>query len=394
MTRHYITNTKTFGQTARSTLGSLTGWVLTIAIGYGAWHFGNRWLDDQPYRARERRVREAIDTRDYVKASALLEEFDQRNLLKPEQEADLRSTLDGWLKIQHRDEAWQKFDAMLAAEDVRGAETHLKELAASGEYPAADIQNARTKMAEYTEPGLFQAIQQRPGNRQQLIERYLQIHRDGPNRPTVLQHAFIDSVGTLTDLLVERADFEKTYAQVVSINALCERYAQEPVPRTSVITLTELTAKLQDYERNYAKLMPGAVPDTGSLVRVVPGSGSQYFQKTFVAERNQHFSPGTIGTVVDINLVDDPDTYIVRFDEHKNVRWSETWGFPEYATNGPKNFARYKADELRVIARLSETQRNQFHFETARMRDHLQRVLAASQSTAAPQAPIGMVPTP
>ena len=368
-----VTSGRTFSQTVRGTVGTLVGWGVLACVGYGAWHFGNAYVQERPYLQREERIKDAIQSKDADRAEALLKDFHTQGLLKPDQERDLQLTIDDLHKRQYHDQVGQKLEALLTAQDLPGAETFVQQLAASGEYTTGDIIQYRAKMAEFSEDGLFQAIQRTPKDRQTSIDRYLALYPKGQNRQTVLQYDFIDNLSALIGNFTHKGDFDKTYAQLVKLNALCDHYG-EPNPSLSrLFSLTDITNAADTYAAKYVRTSADPIA-IGSTVQIVPLADVN-FDTDFVAERNTNFPPGTIGTVVNITTNDHSSFYFVRCEDIKTVHWSKDWNLKEYWGNG-QNVGKYALQELRFVTPLTVTERTQFQFESQRLSSSLQKLLA------------------
>lgn len=320
-------------------IGNYTG-ISLLALGIYAGSLGLSELFNS-YRESKRSetIRKAIASKDIPFASRLLEQYNAKYLLKPEDEVRLK------LELKKQEEI-SRFEDILQTYNLDSARVILDNLNHLSLFTKEEIDSLEKRIYDLTDESLFTRVRTaQVQDRIELAKNYLDVYQNGTYKKEVITYLLLDNFSIFSNQLNINEfslGFEDTYQQLTNLNYLLERYSNEDIALSDVVPIQELNTKITNFLDKSLKMSPNVNIKEGSLVKTKHIDSGVGFSASYLKERDNQVLVGSLGTVV---LVSGEDV-LIKFDNKDHI-WGYWTNKPDILNNHPsKDVFAYKLKEL------------------------------------------------
>jgi len=344
MAKTHITNKNT----TKPRLIGLGALALSLAATYGLVQLGSSMSTSMDNGNKRDAVESAIDEKNYGIADALLEDFQGT----PEDKTALEVIL-------RQSKLIDKFDSAINGYDEPTASDIISQMRSSGEYSAEKLDSLETQVKGISESDMYKQIFVAQNQDKSLLcQKYLEVYPDGAHSSEVSNDLIHNELELLYESLSNGEGFSRVYNRVRSLNMLLKEQNLQGFDLPSKEFYSEENIE------EYLKIQCEEEFSLGDSAKFVIQNQGNFFDSYYL-ERNSLIEIGAVGEVVHVGDL----RVILRIQDVEDIEWTREWvPEKEYWGEGTRNAAEFQKTELKIIAEISEFDKEKLRKEMADMR--------------------------
>ena len=316
---------------------------------------------------RAETVRKAIASKDILFASRLLEQYNAKDLIKPEDDVRLQ------LELKKQEEI-SRFEGILQTYNLNNAHVVLDSLTHLKLFTKGEIDSLEKRIYDLSDEGLFTSVRTtQVQDRITFAKNYLDIHQNGTYKKEVITYLLSDNFSIFLNQLninEPSLSFADAYSQLTNLNSLLEKYPDDGIVLSEIVPIQELNTKAPIFLDKLLKISSNVNIKEGSLVKTkhIDYKETADFYGAYLKERDANVPIGSLGTVVKIY----DDVILVRFDNGGKYQWM--WvRTPAIVYDYPsRDVAAYKLRELIGVTYLPVVEKNLFLREIKKLNENFE----------------------
>ncbi|MBU1202345.1 MAG: hypothetical protein KJ583_00750 [Nanoarchaeota archaeon] len=365
-----VSNKKTFARK----LGTFVGLGLTgLIIYYGSAKI-DQHFENSEFEEMVEYIQKLVVNHDFKNAEKLLSEYEEKNLLRPEDKVDVQRKLKKEKQNaetkKEKERLSKSLDEKLESLDFFGANKVLKEIKEKELYSNDELTAFNNKVYDETEEGIMNKLRytQAENKKIYLMKKYLSRYPQGEHRKKAVKELLINHFQELEISMDLKTDFDKVYYKLEELNNDLKKHSKEEVSLQKIINTQELAQKARQYPDQIIEQEQKTPIITKDKVIVTGLQDDGNWSQKYLRDRNKAIPKNSTGIVITIDR-----SIYVRFSDLKDCKWETVWKkLKPYWTDKEKNVGNYTDKELNKVFTVSNIKKNLFLIQIEEMTNNME----------------------